>query len=418
MTEHLSTIQFEAYQQQRLAPAELIAVDDHLTACAACRQRLEAALPTTAIAFYSAWQAEENAPHLSFDQLAAYVENTLTGDEQQFGTDHLATCAHCVVAAADLRAFKVEAAPVPARVPPPVAAGWWDKVRALLSPIMPVPAFGFAVAGLLLIVLLGWLWRAVFVKPTPAPQLAQQTATPSVTPVLTLTPTPAAAPLLAQLNDGGGQITLDQQERLAGVEGLSPAYQQMVKTALMTQQIAKPATLTGLNRPGSSLMGADEQGNQFALRAPVGKVVLTDRPLFLWAPLAGAVSYLAEIYDERFSLVRKSGELKNTQWLPSEPLARGQLYAWQVKANKDGQEVIAPKPPAAQARFRVLAQTPADEIARVRRTHGNAHLLLGLLCAQAGLLDEAEKELRVLQAANPDAASVRRLLANVQALRR
>jgi len=41
-----------------------------------------------------------------------------------------------------------------------------------------------------------------------------------------------------------------------------------------------------------------------------------------------------------------------------------------------------------------------------------------LLYARAGLLDEAEQELRALQKANPNVTIVRRLLANVQALRR
>jgi predicted Zn-dependent protease len=43
---------------------------------------------------------------------------------------------------------------------------------------------------------------------------------------------------------------------------------------------------------------------------------------------------------------------------------------------------------------------------------------LGLLYAQAGLLDEAEQELRTLRQANPDSEAVRRWLAQVQARRR
>lgn len=418
MTEHLSTTQLEAYRQQRLEPAELLSVDDHLAACAACRQRLEAALSANAFAFYAAWQGEATASHLSFDQLAAHVEAKLSGEELQFSRDHLATCAHCAAAAADLRAFNAAEPVTPERAPQPIGASWWEKLRAQLLPATPLPAFSFALAALLLLVFGVWLLRAVFLKPASTPQVARQTVSPTVTPTLALTPTPEAAPLLAQLNDGGRQITLDQQGRLTGVDDWPPAHQQMVKTALTTQRLTKPAALTGLNRPGSALLGADEQGKQFALRAPSGKVVLTNRPVFQWAKLAGAVSYVVEIYDERFTLVLQSGELKVTQWIPTKPLTRGQLYAWQVKASQDGQEVIAPKPPAAQARFRVLAQAQAAEIARARRTHGNAHLLLGLLYVQAGLVDEAEKELRVLQAANPDAASVRQLLANVQALRR
>jgi hypothetical protein len=165
-------------------------------------------------------------------------------------------------------------------------------------------------------------------------------------------------------------------------------------------------------------MGEDEQGQRFTLQSPVGKVVSSTQPAFRWTPLAGAVSYVVEVYDEQFNLVTKSAATQKIEWTPPQALPRGRLYAWQVKASRDGQEIIAPKPPATQARFRVLAQAQADELARARRDYPSAHLTLGLLYTRAGLLDEAEKELRVVQAANPNAASVRRLLANVQALRR
>jgi hypothetical protein len=99
------------------------------------------------------------------------------------------------------------------------------------------------------------------------------------------------------------------------------------------------------------------------------------------------------------------------------PLARGQVYSWQVKAIRDGQEFIAPRSPAPEAKFRILDRARAAEVVRARRDY-SSHLLLGLLYARAGLLDEAEHELGALQKNNPDVAVVRRLLANVRALRR
>jgi hypothetical protein len=225
-----------------------------------------------------------------------------------------------------------------------------------------------------------------------------------------------AAPLLARLNDGGEEITLDAEGELTGLDALPPAYQQMVKDALTSQRLTAPASLAGLNRRASSLMGSDEQGNQFSLSAPVGKVILTARPAFRWTPLDGAVGYVVEIYDEQFALALKSEELQDNRWTPPQPLARGRLYAWQVKAHKDGQEFQAPRPPAPQARFRVLDQAQARELARARRAYGSAHLTLALLYVRAGLLDEAAQELRALQKANPEAAVVGKLLASLQAL--
>ena len=165
-------------------------------------------------------------------------------------------------------------------------------------------------------------------------------------------------------------------------------------------------------------LSCDQNTYESFMTAPVGKVSLRDRPTFAWTKLSEADGYVVEVYDEQFNLVTKSEELKASQWLMPRPLARGRLYAWQVRALKEGREFVAPTPPAPQAKFKVLGQAQADEIARARRAYGQSHLTLGLLYAQAGLLDEAAQELRALQKANPDSTLVRRLRASLQTLRR
>lgn len=434
MKDHLSQQQLEDYRQQRLQATELIGVDDHLAVCADCRQRVEVTLPGAAASLYADLRIEaaslpdagDTVRHLTSDQIAYYLDELVAGTRQQFVVDHLASCAQCAQEADDLHAFKDELTSQPSRV---LAAAeranktsWWGKLRTRFWLPSPAPAFSFALAALLVIILAGSLLRLAFQKKSVLPQIAGG-ASPSPSPIFspTLTPVPPTletAPLLAQLNDGVGQVTLDQKGRLNGLDDLSAAHQQMVKDALQTGRLARPASLAGLNRLGSPLMGTDEQGNSFSLTAPVGKVILSDRPKFRWARLKEATGYVVELYDERFNLAGKSQELQSDEWTPTQPLARGHVYAWQVKASKDGHVFTAPAPPAPQARFRVLDQEQAGEIARASRAHGSSHLTLGLLYARAGLLDEAEQELRALLKANPNSALVRRLLAQVQALRR
>jgi len=77
---------------------------------------------------------------------------------------------------------------------------------------------------------------------------------------------------------------------------------------------------------------------------------------------------------------------------------------------KDGQEITVPRPPAPQAKFRVIDQTKANELAKAKRAYGSSHLTLGLLYAEAGLLREAEHEFRLLQKANPQSEIVKKLL--------
>ncbi len=206
--------------------------------------------------------------------------------------------------------------------------------------------------------------------------------------------------------------------KLSGVDNLPPAYQRMVKESLANQRLAKSSLLEGLNRPASSLMGSDEQGKKFFVTEPVGKVMLSDRPTFRWSQLEGATGYVIEVYDDKFNVVATSLQLIDNSWTAPQPLERGGTYSWQVKALKGGQEFKSPRPPAPQAKFRILDHARMNELAKAQRAYASSHLTLGLLYAEAGLLDLAEKEFRELQRANPNSALLRRLLSQVKNQRR
>jgi hypothetical protein len=191
-----------------------------------------------------------------------------------------------------------------------------------------------------------------------------------------------------------------------------------VKKALTTGRVEKSSKLNGLNRQASSLMSSDNPNDKFSVIEPVGNVLMTNQPTFRWSPLEGASGYVVEVYDNNFKLVTTSPQLPNYSWALPQSLPPGQVYSWQVKAIKEGQEITSPRPPAPQAKFRILDQAKANELAKARRAYASSHLALGLLYADAGLLKESEGELRILQKANPDSDLARKLLRHVQALRR
>jgi len=64
-----------------------------------------------------------------------------------------------------------------------------------------------------------------------------------------------------------------------------------------------------------------------------------------------------------------------------------------------------------------MDQAKVNELAKAKRAYASSHLTLGLLYAEAGLLKEAEQELRLLRKANPNSELARTLLRQVQALR-
>ena len=118
---------------------------------------------------------------------------------------------------------------------------------------------------------------------------------------------------------------------------------------------------------------------------------------------------MVEVYDDQFKLVASSPQLTNQSWTAT-PLPRGKVYSWQVKAIKDGQEITSPRPPAPQAKFRVLDQRKRMNSREAKRAYGSSHLTLGLLYADAGLLKEAEQEFRSLRRANPNSDLARKPL--------
>jgi hypothetical protein len=327
----------------------------------------------------------------------------------------------------NLRAFRNKVTPglereyQPHRAPAAKENPWRRFVAAVQSLIPRSPALvvGSALAALLMIAA-GWLiWQAIE-RSGKDPKIAQTTPSPTAT-VVTPSPNPAqeGAAVIAQLNDGGGQVALDATGKLSGVDRLPPAYQQMIKNALSSQRLEKPPLLAGLVRPDSLLRrGGDNRGARFSVIDPVGIVMLSDRPTFSWSPLEGATGYIVEVYDDKLNQVITSSQGADTKWTASQSLKRGGIYSWQVTAIKGGEEFISPRSPAPLAKFRILDETPANELVQAQRDYASSHLTMALIYTKAGLLDKAEQEFLELQKANPNSAISRRLLADLQAMRR
>lgn len=369
--------------------------------------------------------------HLTEEEMAGHVDRSLSGEELKSVADHLSCCERCALAVDDMRAFRNEIAPSldreyqPTSDSSPAKGSWGPSLTSLTGffRLSPVPAFG-AVVAILLLTGTGWLiWLAVrereqnveiVVAPTPSPQLAP--VVPNTQPETA--PAPEQETMVAQLNDGTGLLTLDQQGKLSGIDNLPSAYQGLVKKALITGRVERSSQLNGLNRQASSLMGSENPKDEFSVLEPVGNVLMTNHPTFRWSALKGAKGYVVEIYDSKFKLVATSRQINSHSWASPQSLRRGQVYSWQVKAIEEGLEVTSPRPPAPQAKFRILDGGKANELAKAKRAYASSHLALGLLYADAGLLKESEQELRILQKANPNSELARTLLRQVQALRR
>jgi hypothetical protein len=424
LVEHLSQKQVEDYSQQQLGAAELLSVSDHLGECEVCRVRVESG--KNGEAAFVALHMEAFSPngelsaHLTSEQAAEYVDKNLSGETLKMVTDHLVSCEQCAVAIEDLRAFRNEIAPSlereygPVAVPRKSESSWRQRFVSLFH-LSAVPAFGGGALAVLLLAVTGWLiWRTPRTKEPEVVVVPARSAQPSSSSE-PLSPPLQPASVVAQLNDGQRVLVLDQQGKLSGADDLPPAYQNLLKKTLSTQRIDRSSQLQGLTRPPSSLMSSDNQNGEFSVLEPVGRVLNTNQPAFRWSAMEGASGYVVEVYDEQFKLVASSAQLTILSWATT--LSYGHVYSWQVKATKDGQEITSPRPPAPQAKFRVLDQGKVNELTRAKRAYGSSHLTLALLYADAGLLKEAEQELRLVRKENPNSDLARTLLRQIQTLR-
>ena len=463
-TKHLTGEAIELYRTRQSSAAEALAAQKHVADCADCRARLAAAVEADAALLSLRQQtapAEDDAfgadSHLPYEQLALYVDGRLDEVEREIADSHLSFCEDCAADLADLRQYAELAASAElkpaARPTRDEAPSTWRRFIALIGSFArPLPA---AAAAALVLITLGGVWLAtrdggaprideearvkpethqaptpaiapeqkIFPSPTPppvetnSPPTVDNSGRPSnVASPPSINPAPPASEIVA-LNDGGSHVTLDRRGRLQGLEGAPPDARLAVSLALRSRRIEPSAALNGLAEDGDdTLMGSGGgAAASFAPRWPVGKVVRETRPALSWSPHAGARSYTVAVVDAKFRPVTQSPALKQTSWTTNPPLARGAVYSWQVTATlEDGTEVTAPAAPAPQARFRVLDADANDRLTRLEKAAPTSRLARGVAYAQAGLLDEAEAELKELLKENPRSQVARDLLRSLR----
>jgi len=436
-TLHLTDEEQARYSSKKMSPAELLAADNHLAACDLCHGRMASSagladrLQAASKAFDAA--ADFEVEHLSYDQMAALVDNQLNEIDREIVESHLEMCSRCEAELSDLRQVSsrmaagqtVQYSPVPR-----------PSLREKLLAFWRLPAWGLpALAAIGGVAVLAFLFsipvrnensrlrskvaelersnEELKEKAAVVERLESEVA--ELRDENDRLQQKASGQLLAALDDGGRRITLDRQGNLTGLES-APQYEQAVRAALEREGVSIPAALREL-RPRSGTMMGDHQAG-FNLIAPSGIVIETDRPTFRWGAFEGAASYSVTVFDSNLTKVISSDPLTATEWTAPVALGRGRTYLWQVRAVKDGQETLAPPPGSSRVKFKVLEQSKAEEIARAKAAHPGSHLIMGILYSGAGLLTDAEREFAELVQANPQSQLAQKLLRSVRAAMR
>src|SRR5262249_2705371 len=363
-----------------LPPAQWPLGSDPLAVCEVCRLQVEEVVDNEATyltlksGVFDEAEARSSVAegmHLTFERMAGFVDETIANGELQVVKEHLAWCEECETAVDDLRAFKEQVAlelEREGRLSPMGAATesrWHRLVAAMASfrPKSPALVFGSALAILLLAVSwLGWqALRGMKAKPEGAVTSPSPSGSPSV---FHAPPLESSSVIIARFNDGEGQITLDEEGKLSGVDQLPAAYRRMIKKALTDQRIERSPLQAESTQPGVRSRGeGGARSAKFSVIEPVGVVIQSDHPTFRWLQWNGATGYVVEVFEEWFNPLVTSPQITDHSWTAPQSLKRGAIYYWQVKAIKDGQEFKAPRSPAPQAKFRILDKATADELA-------------------------------------------------------
>jgi hypothetical protein len=288
----------------------------------------------------------------------------------------------------------------------PVAekVSWWKSVAALLGLHQPMQlgnVLRFSVAMALIVVLAGssWLLLETSRQKKELAEIRNQRAT----------------------QDQELQHQRDEAQRAN-----SELEQERNKTAQLEQQLEQTSPgksdIASLVKPPADIvaLGTGEpptsgfgESKSFGVISPAGTAIEQDHSDFRWQSFPMAASYQVKVLSGD-NVIGTSDQLADTDWNMTTALERGMVYSWQVIAfNTQNQEVAK----SHTGKFKVLDASKVDFLQRARKEYKDDHLVLGMLYAQSGLLDDAERELGTASASRDTAALARQMLVRVKRIR-
>ncbi len=434
MSEHLDKNRTELFLSRRLKPDELLEATRHLAVCDACQSNLKSARDiSTSTAFIARDLQKTFQPkqtHLNYEELEAFVNETLKQSEKEKVKKHLSLCTVCDTDAKELILMRDNLSIYPnaavAIQPIQENESFFKKIFGSFG-VLSFQTLGLAAALLFVMLLVSFLfWRSA--KP---PEMANGNNKNQPEFANTNNPTNSN-----EKKEEQAQTNTNQEPQNKNVPEKKPEiakkedkeepkktndYSELdnvVAESIQKQSVNTPSSLNDLNSRESTLMGSNDGAEKFILFTPQGTVVQSVRPTFRWQSLEGAEGYTVYLLDTNFNLLQKSELIKVENWTATKPLKRGQTYIWQVIANKDGKEITSPVAPAKEARFKVLEGKKNNELQGYLKTKKNNHLALGIVFAHKGLLDEAERELKLAINAGQQFSLAQKLLSEIKEIRK
>ena len=260
MTNHLSTSQIIRLSVSALTEDEAAAAAVHCAECQSCHQqfveelrRQRGSVPFTFTLEPEFWFRDD---HVDFDLLVALADQTLDEERKEIVNIHLKTCETCradvssFLASRDASAREMDISydrPGYQASHGVEAAPWW---RRLQSP----PIYALAAIVLLAVsVLIGII--AIYRISDPLDARKQDQTNPEIEQSPGLSPSPASSMVsspssvddsakVAVLKDAGGEVTIDKNGRVTGLDQVSEKSRQYIARAALSERI-EPADVLG-----------------------------------------------------------------------------------------------------------------------------------------------------------------------------
>ena len=376
-SDHPTAEELTAYRGRALAPVDLLRVSDHLAECGECREQV-ARDETAAV----------ERGNLSYEELVEYLDEDIDPIRRHELSIKLEGSSASRAELADLTKFRDD---INTFLPNEFSEAPVDDKRILVFPraamrwALPIAA-AIALTG-------GAIWWAT----------RDNGAAATVT-----------------LRDGDRSILLKANGRMRGLAEVPRELLPVIATAMRERKLEIPAEIQSIASNREILAGAPEKSSEFQVKSPIATAVRERMPRFHWRAQPGAAQYRIRIVDWQSGDVVMTGESDGprTEWTPAEPLEAGKIYQWQVEALRNN-EVISrsPKPPEPEARFKILSDNERLKVESISRSASKSHLALAITYAQAGLLDDATKQLRQLARENPDSQIPVDLIAQIETAR-
>ena len=417
MDMHSSIEEIRNYLARRLPVDDFGRVSDHVHSCDACymdlmvelEKRLPIVIDFDELAGMQDW-------HLEGEELAAYLAGTMDQLDFECAEFHLEECASCREKVSAAQGHRVFGSFVGAMRALP-----WRMPRVgvpfVLSNRRRLAAATVLLAALAVFIVWALLKprseKRQYAGGSPSQIAAPQPADPDKN---------APGPREDKRPESNRDQVSTPPARNTGTiarSGTNPVApkDRDIEQALIARDLAMPSAIEMLDRGTTVVVrGESIPVESFTVVRPFATIIPDDRPTFSWIALDGASTYSVSVYDDALHLVKTSEPLTTTRWSIPESLRAGIVYTWIVTTTKNGQEIVAPASPA-RAEFKIIERSELTQLNRkLALTH--SHAVRGVLYAEAGLLDDAEREFQAHLSLKPGDERVKKLLNRVRSWRK